>query len=100
MTWTLHRKLVNKSVKSKDGMIVGAIDQLEIDVATWQIKALKMEASRALLERLDLDEPSVTGGRTVYVDTMDVASVDEDHVHLKIDAVDLAKLRWHRTSVI
>ncbi len=99
MTWVISRKLLNKKIRSKDNVLVGTVDQLEIDLATWQVKALKVEASRDLLEKLSLDEPNVMGGRIVYIDTMDVDRVEEDAIHLKVDALDLAKLRWHRTSI-
>jgi sporulation protein YlmC with PRC-barrel domain len=98
MTWKTHTSLVDRPVRSKDGMVVGTVEELEVDVASWQVKSIKMEASRALLERLQLEGPSVTGGRTVYVDTTDIASVEDDGLHLGLDAIDLARLRWHHTS--
>lgn len=100
VTWTISRKLLNKKIRSKDGVLVGIVDQLEIDVSTWLVKALKVEAARDLMEKLALDEPSVTGGRVVYVDTMDVDRVEDDAIHLKIDAMQLAKLRWQRTTMV
>jgi sporulation protein YlmC with PRC-barrel domain len=88
-------ELLKKRVRAKDGMLVGRITRIEADLESFRITGLRCEASRDILERLALDEPSITGGRTVYIDTTDIAHVGEE-VHLKVEALDLAKLNYRK----
>ncbi len=88
-------KLLDKKIRSKDGMVVGEVRGVEVDVRTLRITGLKCEASRDLLERLSLSEPAVTGGRITMINAEDVESIDEE-VLLKDDALDLAKLNFRK----
>ncbi len=92
-------KLLNKKIRSKDGMLVGEVRGVEIDMATLRFTGLKCETSRDLLERLNLSEPAVTGGRIVIISTDDVESI-ADEVELKVDALDLAKLNFRKLDSI
>ena len=87
--------LLNKKIRARDGMLVRTITGLEADFEDFRITGLRCEVSRDLLERLSLEEPSITGGRITYIDTKDVESVG-DEVLLKVDGLDLAKLHFRR----
>ena len=91
--------LIDKKIRSKDGLLVGHVRRLEVDLQTLQITGFKMETSRDLLERLSLAEPAITGGRVVMLNTDDVDHVEEE-VILKIDALDLAKLNFGKLDSV
>jgi len=98
MTWIATKNVEGMIVRAKDGTEVGKVDILELDPKSWQVKAIRVEASRHVLEELNLDEPAVSGGRTVYIDTGRVARLDEE-VHLLDDVYGLAELRWSKPPV-
>ncbi|RLB47955.1 MAG: hypothetical protein DRJ42_24275 [Deltaproteobacteria bacterium] len=100
MTWVIGRKLINSVIRSRDDLKVGVVAELEVDVKTWQVKAIKTEASRPLLERLHLDEPSITGGRMVYIDTSKIDRFEDGIIYLNVDARDLAELRWKKMQTM
>jgi sporulation protein YlmC with PRC-barrel domain len=92
-------KLLNKKIRSKDGMLVGYVRGIEIDLASLRFTGIKCETSRDLLERLSLSEPAVTGGRMTIINTDDVEAID-DEVTLKVDALDLARLNFRKLDSI
>jgi sporulation protein YlmC with PRC-barrel domain len=98
LTWITTQKLEGMTVRAKDGTLVGKVEVMEVDPRTWQITAFRVEASRPVLEQLNLDEPSFTGGRHVYIDTGLVESVDGE-ILLKDDVYELARLRWSKPPV-
>jgi sporulation protein YlmC with PRC-barrel domain len=83
--------LLDKKIRSRDGVLVGRVRAVEIDLTNLSITGLRTETSRDLLERLSLSEPYITGGRMVTIAAKDVDRVEED-VILGVDALDLAKL--------
>jgi sporulation protein YlmC with PRC-barrel domain len=91
--------LLDKKIRSRDGLLVGRVRGVEIDLASLHVTGLETEASRDLLDRLNLGGPSITGGRMVMIAASDVDRIEAD-ILLKVDALDLAKLRFGKVDSI
>jgi len=94
MLWTSGKSLLGKKVRAKDGLLVGKVDDIEVDVGSWNVKSLHIEASRAALEALHLDEPSVTGGRPMVLEVEHIEEIG-DEITLVEDLTSLPRLSWH-----
>lgn len=51
------RHLSGKHVVSQDGVDVGEVQGLEVNVETWAVVALEIKLERDVLERLNLKKP-------------------------------------------
>ena len=85
--------LKGKAVIASDGTEVGEVEDVELDPTSWKVTALQIRVRRAVLEKLQIDQPVFGQGKSLLLDPAHVDRVADD-IHVTDDIWDVGLERW------
>lgn len=78
---------------ARDGTRIGRVEDVEVDPGTWRVTALSVDVRRAVLERLQIDEPIIAGSKLLMLDPAHITEIT-DRIHLRDDLWDVGRMRF------
>ena len=68
MTGILVSSLKGRTVVAKDGTEIGRVEDVQVDPSGWRVSALVVQVRRPILEKLEVDQPIIAGGKSLMLD--------------------------------
>lgn len=93
MSRIVSGNLKGKVVVTGDGTEIGHVEDVQLDPSSWRVTALVVEVRRSVLEKLEIDEPIIAGGKSLMLDPTRVIDIG-DRIRIQGDLWDVGRMSF------